>query len=306
MVRAKHRRRPRPQQPRTRQARLRDQDRGRRRAVLHEDVPCTVAVLVGPEDFAAMRRYTSFGFADYGAYLHDVEDLLRALHSRGLHVRVAVFDPGGYAEFCEERGLDPDTAMSRARYAADAAGPGAAVPYGGEPLDELVRAVVHGAERRAVLDYAAHVLEIHPSGPAACERAGRDLRALLERAGPGEHHLVCSSSVHGTPLVAAVHTEARDGAARLPEEDAELFRTVLAAGAVTGGGGGTVLRSRAEPHGRETVRGWSLADGRLRPLSAAQVFDAYCTDHRTGEPVAPEPGVDYEAGYPLTDPSERP
>lgn len=269
------------------------------RAALRRDVPCTVAVLVGPEDFCAMRQYASFGFSDYRTYLRHVEELLRALRSRGLHVRVAVFDPAEFTAFCARHGLDPDTPVTRARYAADAAGPGAAVPYGGEPLDDLVHTALHGAERRRVHAAARAVVDAHGSGAVAYQQMHGKLTALVERAGPGEHHLVCSATVHGTPLLAAVHVRSTPGPRELPEDDAALFCAVLAAGLLSGGGGGVVLRTRPEPEGRDTVRGWAVRDGALRPLTAGEVFDAYCTDHRTGEPIAPEHGVDYEAGFPL-------
>ncbi len=60
------------------------------------------------------------------------------------------------------------------------------------------------------------------------------------------------------------------------------------------------MRSRVEGEPEE-VRGWRLRAGRAQPLTAAEVFDAYCTDPVTGEPVAPEPGVEYRAGTPLDD-----
>ncbi|GAB2631725.1 hypothetical protein GCM10027168_73750 [Streptomyces capparidis] len=271
-------------------------------AARRRDVPCTVAVLVGHEDFAAMRHYTSFPFTDYGGYLRHVEEQLRALRSRGLHVLVAVFDPAEYATWCERRGLDPDAAVTRARYAADVAGPGAAVPYTGQPLADLVHAVVRQAERRATRALATRALRREEeTGSAVHARLTRELAALLERAGPGEHHLVGSANVHGAPLLAVV-----DAGGPTAGEDAALFCAVLAAGHATGGGGGAVLRTRGGPGGRDTVRGWALRDGRLHPLTAAEVFDAYCTDHRTGEPIAPEPDVDYEAGFTLDDPPDPP
>lgn len=47
------------------------------------------------------------------------------------------------------------------------------------------------------------------------------------------------------------------------------------------------------------MHGWRLARGNLVPLSAGEVFSAYCTDADTGEPVAPEPHVEYCAGFDL-------
>jgi hypothetical protein len=282
-------------------SRPRIRDRASRTA-LCRDIPCTVAILTGHEDFAAMRHYTTFPFTDYPRYLRHIEHLLRTLRARGLHVRAAAFDPARYTGFCAEQGLEPDAATSRARYAADAAGPGAAVHYQGEPIEELVQAVLQGAERRDTWARAAAELDANDDGPAAFDRIARSMATLLERAGPGTHHVVASAFVGGrAPLLAVLHATSHDGTVHAAEDDAAMLCTVLAAGLASGGGGGAVLRTLAPPGGRDTVRGWALRGGGLQPLTAAEVFDAYCTDHRTGEPIAPEPGVDYEAGYPLTD-----
>ncbi|GGO96863.1 hypothetical protein [Wenjunlia tyrosinilytica] len=268
---------------------------------LRREVPCTVAILVGEDDFTTMRRYRTFAFTDYEHYLAHIEDLLRALRSRGMHVRAAVFDPAEFADYCAAEAMEPDAPISRARYAADSAGPGAAVHYQGESIDQLVRAVLHGAERRATWERATRALDTSQSGPAALDRVTAAVATLIERAGPGIHHLVCSASVHGVPLIAVLHAESEDGPVQVREEDALLFCAVLAAGTATDGGGGAVLRTRTGPGSRDTVRGWILRDGTLQPLNEAEVFNAYCTDHRTGEPIAPEHGVDYRSGFPLTE-----
>ncbi len=44
---------------------------------------------------------------------------------------------------------------------------------------------------------------------------------------------------------------------------------------------------------RDRVYGWRLRGEDLDPLTAAEVFDAYCTDAESGDLVAPESGVDY-------------
>jgi hypothetical protein len=49
----------------------------------------------------------------------------------------------------------------------------------------------------------------------------------------------------------------------------------------------------------DRVHGWRLHRGRLAPLTTAEVFNAYCTDAETGEPIGPESGVDYRTGFDL-------
>lgn len=43
----------------------------------------------------------------------------------------------------------------------------------------------------------------------------------------------------------------------------------------------------------KSVRGWRVGHRTLIPLDEAQMFDAHCTDAASGEPVPPEPGVEY-------------
>ncbi|WP_435880503.1 hypothetical protein [Streptomyces nondiastaticus] len=301
--------------PRTKQRDGRKRPLTERRMVsarrrLRSEVPSTVAVLAGADDFAAMRGYASFAFDDHATYMRQMEGLLREFAARGTHTSVALFDPAGYEEFCTESRLDPDSPASRTRYTAEVAAAGAKVTYEGQPLARLLPRLVAEAEQQATWEHASALLTRgdcdscgEDIGRAAFARATALLRRIIEAAGPGTHHLVCSVPAEGpAPLVAALHTETRDdGLLHLGEAAALLFCTVLAAGIATDRPGGVVLRSTL-PGRRDTVRGWNLKDGgRLHPLTEAEVFAAYCTDTRTGEPVPPEPGVDYRAGLPLDD-----
>ncbi|KNB50338.1 hypothetical protein AC230_25030 [Streptomyces caatingaensis] len=288
---------------------IRKRQSARRR--LRRETPSTVAVLADERDFAAMRRYPSFGFDDHPAYLRHVEGLLRALAARGTPTSVALFDPGEFADYCDRAGLDPDSPASRTRYIAEVAAAGGTVAYEGQPVARLLPRLVDEACRQATWEYATRLLA--RSGCPACgddpgrepfARALRALRAILEALGGGTHHLVCSVPTEsGAPLVAVLGAHCDDtGGLRLDEPSALLFCTVLAASATTEHPGGIVVRSH-RPGRQDTVRGWSLRRGRTRPLDEAQVFAAYCTDPVTGEPVPPEPGVAYEAGIAL-DPGE--
>ncbi|WP_458084568.1 hypothetical protein [Streptomyces malaysiensis] len=281
------------------------------RRVLRREVPSTVALLADERDFAAMRQYGSFAFDDHGAYLREMEGLLKALAARGVHTTVALFDPVAYEEFCADTRLDPDTPASRTRYTAELAAAGGTVTYEGQPVDRLVPRLIGVAEEQATWEYATALLsraghhgECHDddTARAAFERAGAALRAAVEAAGPGMHHLVCSVPADGTSLVAVLHADAREaGPPQLSESSALVFRTVLACGFALRRPGGLVLRTIAADT-PETVRGWALHDGWLRPLSEAEVFTAYCTDADTGEPIPPEHGVEYRAGIPLSRP----
>ncbi|MET9557444.1 hypothetical protein [Streptomyces sp. NPDC006645] len=278
------------------------------RRTLRREVPCTVGLLADEQDFAAMRRYRSFTFDDHPKYLRQIDGLLRSLATEGAHTAVALFDPEEFAEYCTEAGLAPDTAGSRARFTARVASTGGAVvPYTGQPLAHLVPQLINTAVRRATWEYATMVLADLGDcadcgvdiGRASFDRASRLLTHLIERAGPGTHHIVCSVPTPDEQLLAALHVERPPtGPARLDASESAEFVTVLAAGIALDSRGGVVLRTTG-PDAPDRLHGWRLRDSGLAPLSEAQVFSAYCTDADTGEPLSPEPGVEYRAGFDL-------
>jgi hypothetical protein len=278
------------------------------RRTLRREVPSTVGLLADEQDFTTMRQYRTFAFDDHATYLHEAEALLRSLASRQLHTTVALFDPKEFADYCDEAGLDPDTAASRSRYTAEIAGRGAGLRYTGQPLGSLLPQLINKAVRQATWEYATMLLADlgecadcgQDIGRAAFDRASRILLRLLEEAGPGTHHLVCSVPAPDEQLLAVLHAE---GATAVPalldaSEGAE-FVTVLATGIALGSAGGVVLRTSA-PDTPDHLHGWRLHQGLLLPLTEGEVFSAYCTDATTGEPLSPEPGVEYCAGFPIT------
>lgn len=271
------------------------------RRVLRREMAATIGLLTDEHDFTAMRRYRTFTFDDHTTYLQQVEALLRTLASQGSHTTVALFDPEEYAEFCAETGLEPDAPASRTRFTAELAATGPSLPYQGQPLDELVPELVDEAIRQATWQYATMLL----AGIGACASCGEDigraafLRAadlltrILDTAGPGERHLVCSVSAAPEPLVAALWADERpDGTIHLDETERLEFTKVLAVGIATQCAGGLVMRTSA-PDTSDRVYGWRLRGDGLDPLTAGEVFDAYCTDIESGDLVSPESGVDY-------------
>ncbi|MEV6026783.1 hypothetical protein [Streptomyces sp. NPDC052036] len=279
------------------------------RRVLRREIAGTIGLLTDEHDFIAMRRYRTFTFDDHATYLQQVEALLRTLAAQGTHTTVALFDPEEYAQFCADSGLEPDAPSSRTRFTAELAATGAAVPYEGQPLDELVPDLVDEAVRQATWQYATTVLahlETCAScgediGHAAFAHASRLLTRILDTASPGHRHLVCSVSAQPETLVAVLHAdEDPDGTNRIDETEALEFTTVLALGVATHAAGGLVMRTTA-PDGTDRVYGWRLRGERLEPLTAGEVFDAYCTDVESGDLVAPESGVDYSTPPDLGD-----
>ncbi len=262
---------------------------------LRREIAGTIGLLTDEQDFTAMRRYRTFTFDDHESYLRQVEAVLRIRASEGGHTTVTLFDPEEYAEFCDETGLEPDTPASRTRYTAELATTGPVLPYEGQTIDELVPDLIDEAVRQATWHYASTVLTgLGPCatcgediGRAAFARAADLLLRILDTADPGEHHLVCSASAAPETLVAVLQADDDvHGETRLDETEALEFTTVLAFGIATQSAGGLVMRT-SSPGTTDRVYGWRLRGEGLRPLTAAEVFDAYCTDIESGDIVAP-------------------
>ncbi|MFE7316874.1 hypothetical protein ACFU7T_27820 [Streptomyces sp. NPDC057555] len=288
---------------------------------LRREVPSTAAVLADPGAFAAMRRYRTFPFDDHRGYLRQMETLLRTLAAQGVHTTLCLFDPAGYARYCTDRGLAPDDPGSRSRYAAAVACTGATLAYDGTPLDHLLPLLTEEAARRASWDRATALLARagrcadcgQDLAHAAFTRATTALQHLLAALGEGAHHLVCTLPDTTGTLRAYLHlTPAPDGRPpQLPESATLVFCTVLAAALIRPATGALVCRTTptaddpTDQHhdpGPATVRGWRLRDAWPAPITAAEIFDAYCTDPETDEPIPPEPRVDYAPGLPLPPP----
>ncbi|MFC8147314.1 hypothetical protein ACFUKV_37095 [Streptomyces paradoxus] len=270
------------------------------RRVLHREIAGTIGLLTDEHDFRAMRRYRSFTFADHATYLKQVEALLRTRALQGSHTTVALFDPEEYAEFCTQKGLDPDNPSSRTRFTAQIATTGPTLPYDGRPLADLLPALVDEAVRQATWEYATTLLtRLGPCtscgediGRAAFSRAAGLLVRILDTAPPGDRHLVCSVTGPPETLTAALHITDDGASLELNETEALEFTTILALGLATESPGGLVIRTSA-PDTPDRVYGWRMRGYGLEPLTAGEVFDAYCTDVESGDLISPESNVDY-------------
>ncbi|MEU6292791.1 hypothetical protein [Streptomyces sp. NPDC046988] len=279
------------------------------RRVLRREIAGTIGLLTDEHDFRAMRRYRSFTFHDHAAYLRQVEGLLRARAAEGTHTTIALFDPEEYADYCTTAGLDPDAPASRTRFTAELATNGPTVPYEGQPLTDLLPALVDEAVRQATWEYASTLLARlgacstcgEDLGRAAFTRASRLLLQVLRTAPPGNRHLVCSVSGSPEDLVSVLHADEEiDGSSHLDEAEALEFTSVLALGLATHSPGGLVMRI-SPAGGPDRIHGWRLRGYGLEPLTAGEVFDAYCTDVENGDLISPESNVDYCAPPDLGD-----
>ncbi|MEU0110271.1 hypothetical protein ABZ313_33615 [Streptomyces sp. NPDC006251] len=278
------------------------------RRVLGREIAGTIGLLTDEHDFRAMRRYRSFTFDDHATYLKQMEALLRTRALQGSHTTVALFDPEEYTEFCEQKGLDPDIPSTRTRFTAHLALTGPSLPYEGQPLADLLSSLVDEAVRQATWEYATTLLARlgactscgEDIGRAAFTRASELLVRILDTAPPGDRHLVCSVTGPPETLVAALHATDTGNALELDETEALEFTTVLALGLATESPGGLVIRASA-PGTPDRVYGWRLRAYGLTPLTAGEVFDAYCTDIDSGDLISPESNVDYCAPPDLGD-----
>ncbi|MEU5363858.1 hypothetical protein ABZ354_10275 [Streptomyces sp. NPDC005925] len=285
-------------------------DRRTMRRVLRREIAGTIGLLTDEHDFRAMRRYRSFTFDDHTTYLREVESLLRTRATQGTITTVALFDPADYAEFCQETGLDPDRPASRARFTAELAATGASVPYDGQPLTDLLPRLIDTALRQATRECASTLLARlgtcatcgEDIGHAAFVRASELLLRILATSRSGDRHLVCSVAGPPETLLAVLRADDdTDGATRLDETEALEFTTVLALGLTSHHPGGIVMRTSV-PGTPDHIYGWRLRADGLEPLTAGEVFDAYCTDTETGDLIGPESGVDYREPPDLGDP----
>ena len=135
-------------------------------------------------------------------------------------------------------------------------------------------------------------------GRAAFDRASHLLMRTLETAGPGTHHLVCSTPTENEQLLAVLHTErGTTGPAHLDSARRRRVRHRPRRRHRPRKSRRTRAPYQQPRDARDRVHGWRLTRGSLVPLTAGEVFSAYCTDADTGDPVSPESGVEYCAGF---------
>lgn len=144
-----------------------------------------------------------------------------------------------------------------------------------EPVtDEAVSAAVD----------AAHAL-LHRAADAYLSL----LNAVL---GEGTHHMVASAITPHGDLTEGQRLIVMDDALIIDEAASMRVCAVIAAAMVGGSSGGLVVRTFG-PEGAESVRGWSVRNFWLRPLTADGIREAYSVDPVTSAPVARETGVEY-------------
>lgn len=129
------------------------------------------------------------------------------------------------------------------------------------------------------------------------ERAADLLMGIFDAVGDGQHLLTASAYTPDGPMTSMAHIENRANETEIDVDDANRLLLVLAMTAGQGVGGLVVRTRTGEATSR--VMGWHLSDVAAAPVSRGALFDAYCTDPATGEPIPPEPGMEYADAPPV-------
>ncbi|MBO1420262.1 hypothetical protein, partial [Streptomyces sp. FH025] len=268
-------------------------------------------------DFAGLARYGLFGAVGHRDYLRRAEEQLNALYEQGLEVHLRVLEAADFEDYCDALGLDPRAPAARVAYAGDPELAGEPFVYAGERLAELLPVLLDDHRARVRMSVAcAALLDAVGDDPAGQRRMAVVMRyvtsvylALAEGAGEGCHLLTlrCHGPEDGEQLTSAVDVCVESGCLAPAGRDAEAFCVTLAAGLASGGEGALLLHGdpaggvpggvSGAVAGGQLVRGWALVGGRLRPMTAHEVFDELADDAARGLPFPP--GVVPRPGFPL-------
>ncbi|MDP4502827.1 hypothetical protein Q9G87_12700 [Nonomuraea sp. G32] len=259
-------------------------------------------MLLDEFDLATMASYPSFEFDAYDEYLAACEQTMRSMLQAGHRVRVGSFIPAEYAEYCQAEQLPPDSAASRAHYAAAVCQEDEPFPYSGEPIAELVASLAHRERLRTLSIRTMDLLDPLPYGAVleAQEYAVDLLAWLSTHVGSGPHVFTChvSDGAHD-PLELVAWLELRKNALTAIDTEIMALSLMLSFARVVEAEGSIVMRSftsRTDPDNGlavKIVRGWAIVKGALRPLTATEIMKASRTDPHTGDPLPLEPAVEY-------------
>lgn len=282
----------------------------------NEAATCAIALPVYTRSaFTEMSsRWQTF---DHGTYQQYTEGITRAYYEalESYNVSLVILTPDDVEEYAQDLGCDPDSPECRTQLLAEAAVSG----DGWDLAIEQMFAYAHAVE---LLDDALlsepEVVELSGSADSALE-------ALLDTAQMyDETHIYTFTVVPASPPVQMViHLHSFDGEVHVDSSLVALHAVMCVALLY---GGSLTMRSMnwpdfppedAFPTGLEfagfppsqdfvelgfaapaltDVRAYYFVDGSYGQLSEAEVFNAYCMDADSGEPIPPEPDVNY-VGY---------
>ncbi|MFF4482966.1 hypothetical protein ACFY1A_38995 [Streptomyces sp. NPDC001520] len=135
--------------------------------------------------------------------------------------------------------------------------------------------------------------------PPTAERALRTVMELLEKAGPGFHHLACQVGLPGDdPLIASAHADIGDEAHN-PDVGADVsemadLTEVLAWGLVIRCG---VLLMQTDLESGSRIQGWVIDGTGMTPLTKCALLAALAM-----VPQDPEGAAEFTTAFPLHSP----
>jgi hypothetical protein len=297
-----------------------------------------VAVVVDEAEWRALAEENPlFEAADYEAYLTGVERRMRAAARAGRTVMVGPLMPDQFETRADAAGLPRESARALKeyeRYVADI-GP-LTSPWLGEPISrvlERIRAHVRAETLQtrampALASAAAMHREPDTAAQRAMSKAAHVFMAFIENCGDGRHELRITVRAEDGALDYTLPYTRCAKVIAFPDDGGEHMVVVLLSIASLAERPGTILlRSRPQaaffpgrrkpksaPAGagsprrdaafedweghESTLRGWRLSGELPEPMTEGQLFAHVCTGP-DGDPVPPEPGTRFRAGFPL-------
>lgn len=300
-----------------------------------------IAVLADELEWQALAEANPlFEFADYPTYLVDVERRMRAAARAGRQVMVGPLMPDQFEARADAAGIARDSPRALKEYERFVADLGPLTePWLGEPMTKVLERLrshvrAETLQTRAMPALAA-AAALHPEPDVAAQRAmsssAHAFMVLVEESGDGQHELEIKVRLQEDGELEYKLPYTRFGKViAFPDDGGEHMVVVLLSLASLAERQGTMLlRSRpeatffpprrrpksrppgtdgaghGEPEKRDsTLRGWRLGGRLPQPLSEGQLFALACTG-ADGDPVPPEPGTRFRAGFPL-DPGQFP
>lgn len=297
-----------------------------------------IAVVVDELEWRALAEQNPlFAADDYESYLSRIEERMRSAARAGRQVMVGPLMPDQFETRADAAGLARDHPRALKEYERFVADLGPLTrPWVGEPITrilEQIRAHVRAETLQTLaMPSLAAAASMHPEPDTAAQRAmsmaAHVFMALIEDGGDGRHELrVTVHAEEGLLDYTLPYTRCAKVIA-FPDDGGEhMVVVLLAIASLAGRPGSMLLRTRPQtsifpgrrkpralpaprdsdsgapaPEGWEnhesTLRGWRLSGDLPQPMTEGQLFAFVCTGPR-GEPMPPEPGTRFRAGFPL-------
>jgi hypothetical protein len=290
-----------------------------------------IAIIADEEEWQALAEQNPlFEFESYRSYLADTERRMRAAARAGRQVLAGPLMPHQFETRADAAHLPRDSPRALKEYERFMADLGPLTRlWTGEPITQVLerlrahaRAETLQARAIPALSAAAH---LHENADEVAQRAMAEaahvLMAIVEGGGDGQHELHVHVTLPEGDLEYTLPYSRCGKVVAFPDDgDEHMAVVLLAIASLAERPGSMTLRSRPQlaffpprrkPKGNDTpdsptpdastesvLRAWRLGGLLPQQMSECQVFAFACIS-RSGEPVAPEPGMRFRAAFPL-------